>query len=270
MVFSLLQKWATSATPEPFREFIPYVSPSSLHVVYVDEVLKKALDIGKGYFQGRTGTVLTSLFDSEKSTVFSEFLKRENIDFTSEKVAGIDVSALSAEDRKAIGDRLLGLYFSMTHHSALFLLDLRLKHFQWDAATKTLTYSPPPLYFSPSEDFRSGIMALYRGFYFSDPAATSEGIHLYAWKMKMKESFRERMEVLIRTHFGAGDQSQVSFSIQHFKSSFHEIFEEAKRNGSKFHPELTFVGVMLVTLYLSLEALGETHDVRKIYIEALK
>ena len=282
---NILQKWAMKATPEAFRVFIPYVSPSSLHVVHGTEVLKKAVEIARNTMAGPKQEPSSNFSPEMKASLKSAGIQlsvalpgpslgsRLRLDSFAGLSAGLsaDLSAgLTAETRREIGRRILIVYFTTLKYSTFYYLDLQLEHFHWSETDQTLTFSPSNFGFVPSEDFREKLLKLYHGFYFNDSQATSAGVSLYAWKTKVKDGFSGRMETLLRKHFGeslnqAQNETLVSFSIEHFKSSFHAVFEEAQSSDAKFHPELTFVGVMLVTLYLSLEALGEKYPVNEVY-----
>ncbi|RYZ88443.1 MAG: hypothetical protein EOP04_09385 [Proteobacteria bacterium] len=53
--------------------------------------------------------------------------------------------------------------------------------------------------------------------------------------------------------------------MKHFKETFGLIFQEAIASKSKFHPELSFLGATLATLYVTLELLDQELPVREIY-----
>jgi hypothetical protein len=73
------------------------------------------------------------------------------------------------------------------------------------------------------------------------------------------------MEALMRKHFGDAESSAVSFSIAHFRSTFHLVFEEAIASKSRFHPELPFIGAALAGLYVTLEKIGVPLNVARAY-----
>ena len=260
---NLLQKWAERVTPAPFREFIPYVSPSSLHVVHANDVLKLALEIGKNAFSRVSPAELLERFP----TPLQEELSAAGIELTPapESTLAVADANLNGPAKKEIGNRILFLYFALIHHAPYLPLDLRLKQFRWDEQSGKLYFQATGFGFNPSPELQSGLAGLYRGFFFHDEAATQSGLDLYAWKSKPKTGYFDRIEGLLRKHFGTSERAEVAFAMPHFRESFHAIFEEAKASNAKLHPELAFVGSLLVTLYLSLDALGQTHPVAAIY-----
>jgi len=62
------------------------------------------------------------------------------------------------------------------------------------------------------------------------------------------------------SHFGSAGETR--FQVAHFRSTFESIFTEVAESGAKLHPELTFLGVELVGLYLTLESLNVPLDAR--------
>jgi hypothetical protein len=111
------------------------------------------------------------------------------------------------------------------------------------------------------------VQALYEGFYRQDQAALANGIELYSWDSRPLAGFAQRIERLLREHFGPGDEGALRFSIANFRSTFDRIFREADDSKAKLHPELTFLGVALVGLYLTLEQLQVPLDPRQAFEE---
>ncbi len=262
MMLSMMQKWAMSVTPESFKGFIPYASPSSLQVIFPTEVLELALKIAKRSVQGGVSS-------SELPAHWLERMRGAGIEVVFGSVQGLKVDLLSLEERTEVGEKLLEFYFLSQQLDGPLFLDIRPDQLEWTRETRVLKVKAGGLVHHPSTLFRESVQALYRGFYFDDPAATAQGVQLYAWKNTGNPRLLEKMDQLLKKHFGQGDQDSVRFSISHFKESFHAIFEAAKTEKSKFHPELTFLGVMLVTLYLTLESLDVPLGVRKTYLKTI-
>lgn len=263
MALSWMQKWAMGVTPESFKGFLPYVSPSSLQVIFPTEVLELALKIGKRSLKG-------GLSPDTLSETWRNRMLRSGIEVVFSPVAGLKPDQLSASERALAGEKLLEFYFLSQQLEGPLFLDLRPEHLEWSSEQQRLRVRASALVHEPTDIFRKSVQSLYRGFYSDDLEATARGVQLYAWKNTGTPQFVEQMNLLLKKHFGDGDQDAVVFSIQHFKDSFHAIFEAAKTEKSKFHPELTFLGVMLVTLYLSLESLGVPLRVRTAYFQSLK
>ncbi len=254
----LFQNAVVQMVPKAFREFLPFVSPSGLRVVHKEKVLGLALEI-----VGRTAN--QKRYEDEKAQVAAAL-----------RASGLDIDVgppppesawaeIAPEDRKAAGEALLTLYFHLVFAPGPLFLDLRPGHLGWDSGRKRLRWEPSRLFHLPSEDFRSRVTDLYRGFFARDALATKRGIDLYQWESDPVPGFEARMENLMRSHFGDAESKDVLFSMPHFRDTFHLIFEEAIQSRSRFHPELTFLGTTLAGLYLSLEKIAVPLDVVRAY-----
>ncbi|HYP77783.1 MAG TPA: hypothetical protein VER12_17555 [Polyangiaceae bacterium] len=245
------EAWAARLAPEPFRDFLPYASASALKVIHAREVLKRALDVAQHYSQpgerARGAERLqASLAAEELGSVLS---------VASEPPERLVTTHLGERERRMIGERVLALYFHLLHYDGPLFLDLRLRHFGWDAATEQLRFYPSALWCRPDPEFMQRLRSLYVGFYDDDDDALQRGLDLYRWNCRPSAGFSRRIEQLLRRHFGAGERSEMRFSIAQFRSTFDAIFNEAAQSQARLHPELTFLGVELIGLYLTLEAL---------------
>lgn len=252
-------EWAIRLTPEPFRDFLPYTSLSALKVIHTGKVLPRALEIAKRYgsSSAREGAA--------RSLAASLRAARLPIQVAPSPVSPLDTGALSEETRAAIGAHVLDLYFHQLQEAGPWFLDLRPRHFAWDDAQRVLTFFPSGLWYEPDPDFRRRVRSLYAGFYQQDPSALAEGIQLYGWDSSPSAGFSRRMERLLREHFGAAETGGTHFSIKHFRDTFDRIFRETAESKAKLHPELTFLGVGLVGLYLTLESLQTPLDPRRAF-----
>ena len=246
-------------TPEPFRDFVPYTSLSALKVIHTGRVLKRALEIVQQYGSDSARTSRARALAKSLSTADLA------IEISPAPVAELDVSALSPETRATIGSRVLGLYFHQLHGQGPWFLDLRPRHFAWDAARRTLSFFPSGLWYEPDPDFRRRVQSLYQGFYRHDQRALAAGVELYSWDSRPLAGFSQRIEQLLRDHFGAGEATEIHFSIAQFRATFDRIFQETANSRAKLHPELTFLGVGLVGLYLTLEHLHVPLDPRRAF-----
>jgi hypothetical protein len=242
-------EWALRLTPEPFRDFVPYTSLSALKVIHTGQVLERALRIvsssdSDGARRSRAERLGASLCEAN--------LK---VRVASSPVQPLSVGTLSPESRAAIGEQVLRLYFQQLYAGGAWFLDLRPRHFSWNEEAQELTFFPSNLWFEPDSDFRRRVQSLYEGFYRGDRAALRLGLELYSWKTRARDGYSERLELLLRRHFGAGEGREVRFASAHFRETFDQIFQEAALSGAKLHPELTFLGVALIGLYLTLESL---------------
>ena len=168
------------------------------------------------------------------------------------------LSPLSESEKVCRGTALLELYFFQIEFQRSALLDLRSTVFSGTDGLRA--WAPAPLYTEWSPAFIDGIRKLYRGFYLDQPDSYLEGLE----SLSLGPA-----EQIFRAHFGAGDQRSVSFSLPHFRSTFHETFLVCKREGIRLSSEFVALGLMLACLYEHLEKLGVEYDVRAAYSQAL-
>lgn len=167
----------------------------------------------------------------------------------------------------ARGDDILRLYFSQWLVPQGMFIDLRMARFGADEAG--LVFAPNGLWLELRPAFREGMLALYRSFYSSDEQAFDRALRQMGMLQEgLAEHAAEELKQLLHRHFGI-DQRAQRFSIDSFKASFDELFEFFVAHNYKLHSDFVFVGFYLITLYLTLEQLGQAHDVRKICAQVL-
>lgn len=165
------------------------------------------------------------------------------------------------------GDDILRLYFSQWLVPSGMFIDLRLARFGADDAG--LLFNPNGLWIELRTEFRAGMLALYRSFYSSDDSAFDKALRQMGMLHEdLSPTASEELKQLLYNHFGIDQRSQ-RFSIDAFKASFDELFSFFVSHDYKLHSDFVFVGFYLITLYLTLEQLGQSHDVRKICAEVL-
>jgi predicted unusual protein kinase regulating ubiquinone biosynthesis (AarF/ABC1/UbiB family) len=165
------------------------------------------------------------------------------------------------------GDDILRLYFAQWLVSPGIFIDLRLARFGVDDAG--LLYTPNGLWIQLRPEFREGMIALYRSFYSSDDEAFDKALRQMGMlRGDLSPAAEQELKALLFQHFGIDQRSQ-RFSIDEFKASFDELFAFFVSHDYKLHSDFVFVGFYLITLYLTLEQLGQSHNVRKICAEVL-
>jgi len=165
------------------------------------------------------------------------------------------------------GDDILRLYFSQWLVEPGMFIDLRLARFGADE--EGLLFSPNGLWIGLRPAFREGMLALYRSFYSSDDEAFEQALTQMGMLHEgLSPAAAEELKKLLFQHFGI-DQSAQRFSIDSFKASFDELFAFFIAHDYKLHSDFVFVGFYLITLYLTLEDIGQAHDVRSICAEVL-
>lgn len=256
-----VETWVTNLTPEPFREFLPYTSLAALKVIHVADVLGKAAQVARHY-AGENERVREAerLRRSLRAAGFGDELS------VADRPPAKPLAAEWGEvSQRLIGERLLGLYFHLLSWDGPLFLDLRPRQLAWDQENQRLCFFPSSLWYRPDEEFMSRIRALYAGFYRGDGAALARGVELYSWRSQPRAGFPQRLDRLLRDHFGAGGTDDMRFSIAHFRETFERIFAEAAASGAKLHPDLPFLGVELVGLYLTLESLAVSLNPRRAF-----
>ena len=172
-----------------------------------------------------------------------------------------------ARQLRQSGDDILRLYFSQWLVPSGIFIDLRLARFAVDDAG--LLFNPNGLWIELRADFREGMTALYRSFYSSDDNAFDHALRQMGMlREDLSPAAAMELKTLLFNHFGIEQQSQ-RFSIDEFKASFDELFAFFVSHDYKLHSDFVFVGFYLITLYLTLEQLGQSHNVRKICAEVL-
>lgn len=176
------------------------------------------------------------------------------------QLESFDIDASAVDPRVVempLGDRLLRLYFWQLLTQPVSLLDMRSKCWQ---AMENLNYSwrPSPLYVAWEPDFMEAVRQLYYGFYHDKEEIFDRGLETIGLKPG---------KAALIAHFGA-DQSQVTFDLAQFRSSFHEIFVACKEAKSRLHPNVLGLGAALACLYEHLQLLGGSYDARGAYLAA--
>lgn len=169
--------------------------------------------------------------------------------------------------RKAVGDRLLHLYFRQWRLPRGQFIDFRPGRFTYGDGE--LCFTPNGLWLKVSDEFRTGLLALYRAFYADDEAALEDALRRMGMLREgLDAEAQAALKALLRAHFGI-DQGAQRFSIDAFKTSFDELFEFFLDHGYTLQPDFVVLGFNLITLYLTLEQLGQAHNVRGLCLAAL-
>ena len=165
----------------------------------------------------------------------------------------------SQQDRRRAGDRLLCLYFTQWLNPHGVFIDLRSSRFHLDE--DNLWFTPNGLWLQVRPRFRTGLVDLYRAFYNEDEAALDDALlRMGMLGPELGPENAEQLKNLLRAHFGLEPGAQ-RFSIDRFKVSFDALFDFFVDHGMTLHSDFVVLGFNLITLYLSLEGLGEAHDV---------
>ncbi|WP_439100327.1 hypothetical protein [Congregibacter sp.] len=178
------------------------------------------------------------------------------------KTTGKALTELTKAQRKAAGDSILRFYFTQFLNPQGMFLDLRSSRFLKQG--RELYFLPSGLHARLDEKFRLGMIDLYRGFYKPDGTLLDQALYDMGF-LKDDLSPREADELreLLQSHFGSQQRSQA-FSMENFKRSFDALFNFFIDHDYRLRSDFVMVGLYLITLYLVLEELGESHDVKSI------
>lgn len=173
-------------------------------------------------------------------------------------------SATPLQSEPKLGETILELYFRQLQSPDGMFLDLRLRHFA--GGPDTYQWNPNSMWASFSPSFREALGKLYDGFYFGDDQIFHEGlIETGLISQEWSETDQLEMKRLFKAHFGSAIDQPMTFQLSTFQASFQNVFSFLLKKKVKLSTDFLILGVMLVTLYLSLEELGGAYPVADIY-----
>jgi len=177
------------------------------------------------------------------------------------------IGSLNSRQRRAAGDALLRFFFAQWRNDAGLFLDLRPSRLAW--ARGRMHFTASGLHARLGEDFRRGMIALYRGFYLPDDRLFDRALRDMGFVKKgLGKSDVVKLRALLRQHFGTAS-TQQRFSIEEFRESFDALFDFFIEHDYRLPPDFVLVGFYLITLYLSLDEIGARHNVRDLCLEEL-
>ncbi len=172
-----------------------------------------------------------------------------------------NIAELSESDSKKkdlyLGQLLLELYFKQILYPCEYIiLDLRYTHFSYQ--DEVLLWEKTALVTTLSSDFKQGLKLLYEGFYQSDEDSFAEGLRLL--RLFQTQEQQEKISTLFKDYFQKGADGEMKFDVAEFIFSFDKIFAYLIDEKVKIHPEFIYLGMMLGTLYWSLQHLGPNYN----------
>jgi len=176
-----------------------------------------------------------------------------------DKATGISINEVD-------GETILRLYFSQLLNPNGLILDLGHKHFS--KKKDKVVFSPNNTWYHLQEDFRLGLLNLYQGFYTDNDDLYTKGLYDLGLATGLDQEKLNELKILFSNHFGL-NQSQLRFKLENFNDSFTELFQFFLRNYVKIKTDFIFLGVYLITLYLNLEKIDGTYNVKSIYKEII-
>ncbi len=224
-----------------WSQFLDYVTPSFFDVVGVRDLLSQGREMAGNLADGRGFDVLRA----RQARALGE--------------RGVAVQLVPSHDgaqepgdERALGQRILEVYFGQLFASDATILDLRGARWASSADADAPSWFPRALWIRWQPEFLAAVRDMYRGFYCDDDALFDRGIQ--ALRL-------EPAADVLRAHFGEGDQREVRFETRVFHSSFHEVFVRCRDEGVTLHRNFLALGLYLACLYDGLEDRGPL-DVR--------
>lgn len=165
------------------------------------------------------------------------------------------------------GEKILKLYFLQIMKGHKVFLDFRPKYFSSDL--QKISWNPNGLYAQLDDAFLEGIRKVYKGYYHNDDNLFTEGM-LESGLIKKEWDELRKIEVMdvFKKHFSNGRDEKIAFNVETFKNSFAQIFKTLVKNKIKLDKNFLYLGIMLVTLYITLNEIGGTYDASSIFKEA--
>lgn len=178
------------------------------------------------------------------------------------------IHELNVEQKKTLGQKLLKIYFIQLKNPDGLILDLRSNHFC--LTDEELQWKPNNSWYTLEESFRKSIINIYKGFYFNDDTLFKKGLIDIGLTKNLDQKKVDELKILFFSHFGPGDQDEVSFELSTFSESFYKLFHFFVTNKVELHKNFIFIGIYLVTLYMHLEKLEVKLDVKSSFLEIFK
>ncbi len=166
---------------------------------------------------------------------------------------------------KSCGEQLLTLYFVQLFSTTGLFLDLRPQHFNEEKSG--LTWHPTGLWTQLDEGFRQGLLKVYEGFYLENDERYYEGLEgIGLLKPNFDREEKQQLGDLFRAQFGSALDQDMKFDLEHLKDSIVGLSNFMLLKKLTISKDFLYLGIYLVTLYASLEHLGESYPVKKIYL----
>lgn len=175
---------------------------------------------------------------------------------------GTPLTGLDQRQRRSAGDAILRYYFAQWRSERGLFLDLRSSRFS--LREEGVCFHPNGLWLRLDDDFRRGMLDLYRGFYGADEGLFDDALtRMGLLRPDLSPVAAEQLRTLLGQHFGSSQASQ-RFAIDDFRASFNALFDFFIEHDYRLRSDFVLVGFYLITLYLVLEDLGQPHNVRSL------
>lgn len=173
-----------------------------------------------------------------------------------------------AENKQSLARNILALYFAQLLSPHGFFLDLGPTHFEMK--DNGLHFAPSGLWTKFDQNFSKGLKDIYDGFYLGNEELFHKGlIESGLTSNKWPLSDRQKLAELFKSHFGASLTSEMTFDLETFKASFFKIADFMLEKKVTISTDFLYLGIGLITLYSSLENLGEKVNVKEVYLNTM-
>lgn len=238
---------STKFLPSFFKEVLTHIPTLALKSVDWKGTLKELgpvlLRLGKDRLEDSKITLLKNSLRSD--IAFEKFDANQEIN--SEMARGI-----------------LKLYFDQLNSSEGMVIDLRSKFFKYE---EKLNWNPSNIWYKLDDNFRTALLDIYKGFYYQDDVLFSKGLKEIGLSENLTPEKTVELESLFKAHFGQGLNEPIKFELEKFQESFYHLFKFFVDNEVALSKDFLFVGIYLVTLYMSLEKYGKEIDVKEVFLE---
>lgn len=239
-----------------FRQFVDFASPAFFDVVPTRSLVGEARSLVGAY---RDRDAFRRAVEARREAVQAGSIPVEVVDPEASRGASrLEPNRLDDDTRREVGRRILTVYFHQLFTPTPTLLDTSRDRWSWTDDGR-LQWRPGRGHKDWDEDFRTTMVEVYRGFYESG----EEELRAALSRLDLDPATDLFIE-----HFGAGDQTQVRFRVQHFTRSFHQVFVRCREEGIRLHRGFLPLGIYLATLYQTLEALEVPLDARGAFFAA--
>lgn len=249
-MLSFIKPWI----PAAYRDLLDFISPAAFQVIDWQTAVSDLAKVSSGAILGNDGRpALMEALDEYLPDTITLQHEKGNTDY----------------DHQVLGQTILETYFSQFLCAQGLFLDLRLKNFS--SHEDGFFFHPSDLIYRFSDDFRTGMLNTYKGFYLSDEELLKNGMIQSGLLPADSEEmlFSETRELLF-SHFDTADENPIAFDLGKFRKSFHDLFMHLKKHRIQLPADFLFLGFYLVTLYHGLEDLGEEFYVKDCFLAAIE
>lgn len=161
------------------------------------------------------------------------------------------------------GEAILKVYFGQLLLDHGVFLDLRLLRFA--QTSEQVQYYPAKIFYRFQDEFKAGLIDLYDGYFLEDRERLKLGMKKTGlWDGKDPLEV-QKLATLMFDHFGDALKNPVKLEMSAFGDSFQNLFDYFEQKQVTLPSGFLFLGVYLVTLYLSIDKIGKPYDIRAIY-----